>query len=476
MKLWMTKWLVASLLCLAALLGSAIYWLQSGQTAAQHENALLAQAARMKVNEPLLYLERHMTEFVPESDQDELDKLSRSIEVDILAMTLNGSILYDSSGEQGSTHNPRLLLPYDQPASDEAFEFYTVAYPVIDERTDVQVGNAVFTMSRSSLSSALPSSSLLRDKPYMLPVALAIVMASLLLLMAWMFRSRVMRPLLKLQEHSEQILKGNYNQKAEHLIQDEIGELYAVFDQMRAEIQHLDTRRMEQDKSRKELITNISHDLKTPLTTVKAYIEAIREGVCPDMESVMAYINVMKTNTDKMSRLTEDLLLHALQELGQISVHLQEQYSQTMLKDIVGPIAHYARSTGVACHEPASIPNVLIHADAQRLEQVIGNLVMNALKHTKAGDAISFEIERRADDLSITIADTGTGISPEDMPFVFERYYQGRTKEAASAQPTDGSGLGLSICKYIVEAHNGTISFRSVRGEGTRFTFTLPVL
>ncbi|WP_165867307.1 HAMP domain-containing sensor histidine kinase [Paenibacillus pinisoli] len=476
MKQWMTKWLAASLLCLTALTGSAIYWLQSGQSAAQQEHAALVQAAKMKVNEPLLYLERYMLEIESKGHQDELGRLSRSIEADILAVALNGSVLYDSSGEQGSAYNPRMLLPYDRITGDEASELYTASYPVVDERTDVQVGNAVFTMSRSSLSPSLPVSSILKDKPYMLPVALAIVMASLLLLMSWMFRSRVMRPLLKLQEHSEFILKGNYKQKAEHLKQDEIGELYAVFDQMRAEIQHLDTRRMEQDKSRKELITNISHDLKTPLTTVKAYIEAIREGVCPDMESVMAYIDVMKTTTDKMSRLTEDLLLHALQELGQISVHLQEQYSRAMLEDIVRPIAHYARSTGVAFHEPAAFPNVLIHADAQRLEQVIGNLVMNALKHTKAGDAISFEMERIADDLAITIADTGTGISPEDMPFIFERYYQGRSNEAASAQPTDGSGLGLSICKYIVEAHNGTISFRSVRGEGTRFTFTLPVL
>ncbi|MFF2886886.1 sensor histidine kinase [Paenibacillus sp. NPDC057967] len=476
MNPWIARWLAATLLCLAALAGSAIYLLQTGQPASQREQDALAQTARVKVNELLLYLERNMYEIRTGTHDKELAMLSRNGEIDVLVLALDGSVLFDSTGAANTAYNPRLLLTYDRLANDDDFGRYNIAYPIIDEREDTQIGNAIFSMSRLSLSSGLPSPVWFASTPYLLPAVLAILLAGLLLLMAWKMRNRMMHPLLKLKDHSEQILKGDYGEIAKHDKQDEIGELYAVFDQMRAEIKHLDTRRMEQDQARKELITNISHDLKTPLTTVKAYIEAIREGVCPDMESVMAYVDVMKTNTDKMSRLTEDLLLHALQDLGQISVHLREQYSLALFEDMIKPIAHFARSTGVIIHEPRSIPDVLISADAQRLEQVIGNLVMNALKHTKPEDTIRIEIERTADDLAVTIADTGAGISPEDMPFVFERYYQGRSNGAESALPTDGSGLGLSICKHIVEAHHGMISFRSVRGEGTRFTFTIPVL
>ncbi|REK76117.1 sensor histidine kinase [Paenibacillus paeoniae] len=473
MNQWTTKWLAASLLCLL-LLGAMIFSMLSGnKQSLNREQDALAQAARVKVNEILLYLERHTHELASGNHDESLRKLGQSKEVEVLVLALDGTVWFDSSGKARSSYNPRILLQYDRLLSHETSDRYTMAYPIVGERENSQIGNAIFTMSRHSLTSAIPAPSWLAGIP---PVVIVLALAGLLILIAWKTRNHLMKPLLRLREHSEQILKGNYGQRAEHDRLDEIGELYAVFDQMRAEIKHLNTKRMEQDRSRKELITNISHDLKTPLATVKAYIEAIQAGVCPDIESIMSYIEVMKTNTDKMSRLTEDLLLHALQDLGQISVHRTEQYSRVLLEDIIKPMAHYARSIGITFQEPDTIPDVLIAADPQRLEQVVGNLVMNALKHTTSSDAIMINIEHTSDDLIVTITDTGEGISPADMPFVFERYYQGQSNGVVSVHPTQGSGLGLSICKHIVEAHNGTISFRSVKGEGTRFTFTIPVL
>ncbi|WP_053372630.1 sensor histidine kinase [Paenibacillus sp. FJAT-27812] len=245
-----------------------------------------------------------------------------------------------------------------------------------------------------------------------------------------------------------------------------------MFDQMRLEIMFLSEQQAEHEKAQKELITNISHDLKTPLTTVKAYIDAILEGICPNMESVMGYVEIMQTNTDKMARLVEDLLLHALKELGQISIQLTEQYSQNVLSTIIKPISHYVRSTGVAFIEPPEIANVLIQVDANRLEQVISNLVANALKHTTAGDSIRMSVELEGGSLKLTIADTGKGILPQDMPFIFERYFKGQQ----STKPhQEGNGLGLSICKHIIEAHKGSISFKSIKDQGTVFSFFIPI-
>lgn len=478
MNQWITKWLIASILCLMVLAGTCAYLLHDSRSNDEKNNDALAHAARMQVNEMLLYLERHMHELDTKSHVEAFRKLGKNAEIEALVLSLDGNVLLDTSGLSPAVLNPRILLQYDTLQNDESANRYSIAYPVVNERTDAQVGNVIFSIPRLSLSSNLPSPSLLAYLPYFLLSVFTLALAGLILAMAWKLRHRIMRPLARLRDHSEQILKGDYEQRAEHSKHDEIGELYAVFDQMRLEIKHLDARRLEQDRARKELITNISHDLKTPLATVTAYIEAIRAGICPDMDSVMAYIEVMETNTGKMSRLTEDLLLHAIQDLGQISIHRTEQYSRSLFENIIKPIAHYARSAGVTFREPHAVPDVLIAADAHRLEQVFGNLIINALKHTETGDAITVDIEHSTstDELVITIEDNGEGMSPEDMPFVFERYYQGRSNGLDAAHPTQGSGLGLSICKYIVEAHNGTISFRSMKGEGTRFMFTIPVL
>jgi signal transduction histidine kinase len=304
-------------------------------------------------------------------------------------------------------------------------------------------------------------------------------MMVMLLVLCWLvfiirkkISNDVIHPIQHLKNHSEAILKGDYQQQVTYKVMDEIGEMYAMFEQMRLDIIHHSGRRDQQEHAQKELISNISHELKTPLTTVKAYLEAIREGVCSDMSSVMEYVEVMHNNTEKMTRLTEDLLLHALKELGQISVTLTEQYSRDILSDILEPIGHYVTRTGVTFIQPEQIPNVLVSADAQRLEQVISNLITNALKHTSPGDSISVTIEVDQRHLNIAIADTGTGILAKDMPFVFDRYFQGNSNAAIHHV---GSGLGLSICKHIIEAHHGSITFKSVHGQGTTFHCMIPL-
>ncbi|MFO1446231.1 HAMP domain-containing histidine kinase [Bacillus sp. Bva_UNVM-123] len=282
-------------------------------------------------------------------------------------------------------------------------------------------------------------------------------------------------PISKLKDHSEAILKGDFEQKLEYTELDEIGEVYSMFDQMRIEMKHLNEKRDEQERAQKELISSISHDLKTPLTTVKAYIEAILDGVCPNQEAMQAYIEVMSVNTDKMTRLIDDLLLHSLRELGQVSVRPTEQYSKKVFSQILKPLSHVVQTMGITFMGPKEIPNVLVNIDVNRLEQVIANLVANALKHTSSGDSISIQIKQEEKVLRVTIADTGEGILQEDMPFIFERYYKGQTSFIQAKQKNEGNGLGLSICKYIIEAHHGTISFSSKKGQGTTFYFTLPL-
>jgi signal transduction histidine kinase len=470
---WLRKWYIVTLICLFIMIGcgAGLLW-DNYRSESESNSQHVVNKVRIQVSEIMLFLEKfnHNIEKDPKI-QEVLQVLSQDYQVSLVYAALDGRIIFNSS-PNNSTHQIDLKssVHYDLYHAKINKDTYSIAFPVVDEASQNQVGNAIFV---------LPISTVFVEKSHATALILFIMMTLVLLILCGLlfllrkkFKRDIIQPIRHLKDYSEAIIKGNYEQKITYGSMDEIGEVYAMFDQMRMEILHHSLQNDAQQQAQKELISNISHEIKTPLTTLKAYIEAIREGVCSDMSAVMEYVEVMHTNTDKMTRLTEDLLLHALKELGQISVTLTEQYSKELMDKIIQPIGHYVRTFGVTFVEPSDIPDVLILADANRLEQVISNLVANALKHTSEGDSISVDIVVEQGHLKITIADTGKGMLPQDMPFVFDRYFKGKLN---TNRQNEGSGLGLSICKHIVEAHHGTISFKSIQGEGTVFHFTIPL-
>lgn len=470
---WIRKWIKFVFACLLIIFGCGIGFLWDNyNNEYKADSRPVINQVRILVRDIMLYLEQYNQEIhVDTKLQNTLQAMAQDHQVSLIYVQLDGRVIFNSSPDSTVQQiDLKTALHYDLFHAIVDSDTYYIAFPVVDEATQTQVGNAKF---------AIPASAVFIEKTHAKPLFLFFVMTSMLLILCCLMLTNrhkikrdIIQPIYHLKDHSEAILKGNYEQKATYKNVDEIGEVYTVFDQMRMEIMHHSLRRDEQEQAQKELIANISHEIKTPLTTLKAYIEAIRLGLCPDMSSVMEYVEVMHNNTEKMTRLTEDLLLHALKELGQISVTLTEQYSRDMLLAILQPIGHYVRTFGVTFIDPPDIPNVLICADANRLEQVISNLIANALKHTSSGDSISVSVENAGRHLKITVADTGEGILPQDMPFVFDRYFKGTLN---SSSKNEGTGLGLSICKHIIEAHHGSISFKSVRGQGTVFHCLLPL-
>ncbi|RUT37844.1 HAMP domain-containing histidine kinase [Paenibacillus anaericanus] len=473
LNVWFRKWLIAVLICLVIIMGcgAGLLW-DNYRSQSEADSQLVINKIRLQVSDMMLYLEQFNQELENDSKiRETIQAMSQKHQLSLMYVQLDGRIIFNSSPNTSAQQiDLKTVLHYDLYHARVDKDTYSIAFPVVDEVTQVQAGNAIF---------AMPASTVFVEKSHAIPLTLFIVMSTMLLILCYLMfiiRNKIKRdiiqPIYHLKDYTESIIKGNYEKKASYGTMNEIGEVYAMFDQMRLEIMYHSMRRDEQEKAQKELISNISHEIKTPLTTLKAYIEAIREGVCPDMPSVMEYVEIMHTNTDKMTRLTEDLLVHALQELGQISVTLTEQYSREMFLRILQPIGHFVRTTGVTYIEPTDIPNVLINADANRLEQVVSNLIANSLKHTSTGDSISVDIVIALGQLKITIADTGKGILPQDIPFVFDRYFKGKLN---SSPRNEGFGLGLSICKHIIEAHNGSISFRSDQGQGTVFHCMIPL-
>lgn len=471
LKGWTNKTLTIAWLLLAALLGGSFYLLSyalSDSRDAAPQSVI--HQVRLAVNPLMLYLEQHHEHIGTLEVQTELNRLATQREIGLAYVELDGSVSFSSNALPPLPQdNINRFLRYDMYSGLHNNGLFQIAFPVIDEGSLRQVGNAVYFLPEAQV---FPAQSDYR--PIVAFAAIMLVTLCLILLLIVMKRTihtHFISPILELRLHVEAILKGKYEQQPSYASLNEMGALYSMFDQMRTEIMYLSMQRIQQEKAQKELITNISHEIKTPITTIKAYIDSILEGVCSDTETMLEYVEIMRTHTDKMARLVEDLLLQTLQDLGQITVEPREQYSREVLHKILKPIGHYVRTNELTYIGPQEIPNVLIYIDAIRIEQVISNLVSNALKHTPPSGSIRIDVQLEAGMLKVIIADTGSGIRPQDMPFVFERYFRGNPGSA----PQRGTGLGLSICKTIIEAHGGTISFTSKHGEGTTFYFTLPL-
>ncbi|WP_169834336.1 HAMP domain-containing sensor histidine kinase [Paenibacillus donghaensis] len=477
---WFKAWFASAIACILIFAGCGTFILF--KLSHQEQNPLpsyVVNQARIEVSDMMFFLEQHHEELELASQHNIREKLlmlSQQKKLNLLYTGLDGTVLFASSTPLLSNKDKLDLkneLHYDLYTAKTDQASFKLAFPVIDPKSGRQTGNAIFTFPESALANEQTS-------PF--PIAVTVLMtASLLLLLLLLLQLSkklnhdLLLPIVGLKDHSEAILKGDYEKKADYGKQDEIGEVYAVFDQMRSEIMELSLQREAQDKAQKELISNISHDLKTPLTAVKAYIEAIQAGVCPDLPAVMEYMDIIQTQANKMAGLVEDLLVHALRDLGQISVNPVECYSKEIFESILKPMGPYIRMTGVEFIVPSEIPNVLICIDPVRIEQLLSNLIANALKHTTAGDSIRIAIAQQHNQLKVTVSDTGEGILPQDMPFIFERYFQGHAPSQYEKRFNEGSGLGLSICKHIIEAHQGSISFKSMKHQGTEFYLTLPL-
>ena len=230
------------------------------------------------------------------------------------------------------------------------------------------------------------------------------------------------------------------------------------------------------DRQRRELLADIAHELRTPLTVVQGNLEGLRDGVyAPTQE----HLGLVLDETQKLSRLVEDLRLLTLAEAGQLPLDLQPVDVSLLLADVRDAFAASADEAGIALKLEAGGPLPSLYADPQRLGQILGNLVTNALRHTPPGGEIVLGASLHSEDrerpgVEIWVRDTGQGIPPEDLPHVFERFWRGDV--ARSHQAGAGSGLGLTIARSLVELHGGRIWAESagLPGEGTTVKLVLP--
>jgi two-component system sensor histidine kinase BaeS len=301
---------------------------------------------------------------------------------------------------------------------------------------------------------------LMRTNRASLYAALAAILIALFL--GIFLARRLTRPVRELTAATRAMAQGELEQQVPVRSQDELGELAAAFNQMSADLTHA-------NELRRQMTADIAHDLRTPLSVIAGYAEGLRDGVLPPTPETFQTIH---KEAEHLSRLVEDLRTLSLADAGELTLIRQLVTPRELLERTAA--AHLPRAQqleiGLRVTAEANVPPV--NADPERMAQVLGNLVSNALRHTPVGGQISLAAAQEGNDVLLTVQDTGVGIASSKLPRIFDRFYRG--DDARQADEGE-SGLGLAIAKSLVELHGGTISVESILGEGTTFTIALPV-
>lgn len=247
--------------------------------------------------------------------------------------------------------------------------------------------------------------------------------------------------------------------------------LTLAFNSMAAQLEEAAARRAEDDEARRMLLAAISHDLRTPLASVRAMIEAITDGVVTDPETVARFHATMGREIRTLTALITDLFELSQLEAGQLALSLRPATIQDLIDEVVEGLAAQAaaRDVHLAAGVEGAIGPVVIDTPAVR--RVLTNLMQNALRHTPADGTVAVTARAVADGVQVDVVDTGEGIPATDLPHIFERFFRG---ERSRSRETGGAGLGLAIARGFVEAHGGRIWVESEVGRGTRFSFFLP--
>ncbi len=296
-----------------------------------------------------------------------------------------------------------------------------------------------------------------------LVLGFAALVATLVAVLLGIFLARnLTRPLRELTLATRAMAKGELEQQVRVRTKDELGQLAVSFNQMSADL-------AQANQLRRQMTADIAHDLRSPLTVIAGYVESMRDGI---LQPTPTMLEVIHEETQHLQHLIEDLRILSLADAGELSLHPQQISPQELLTKQASAYQHQAKQLEIALQVEASPLLPAIEVDPERMAQVLGNLISNALRYTPQGGQIILSALTRANKFLLSVQDTGSGIAPEFLPHIFKRSY--RVDESRRQQDSE-SGLGLAIAKAIVEAHGGSISAESKVGQGTKFIIALPV-
>ncbi len=318
-----------------------------------------------------------------------------------------------------------------------------------------------------------------------------LTLAGLLLLFAsgicisfgYFFSSSITQTLGDIVRAAHQVGEGDFSTRVHVISQDETAQLTRAFNAMTERLAKAEADSRALDAARRDLVAWASHDLRTPLTSLRAMIDALADGVVTDPDTVSRYVRQCQTEVARMNSLIDDLFELAQLDSGRIILKLELASLSDLISDALERFNLRTRDKGIRLSgtvEPEIDPVCIA---PEKIGRVLQNLIENAIRYTPAGGSIELRARREDGSVLVSVSDTGEGISPEDLPRVFDRFYRGERSRSrdgytgganGSHKASSGAGLGLAIAKGLVEAHGGKISAESEPGKGATISFSLP--
>lgn len=302
-------------------------------------------------------------------------------------------------------------------------------------------------------------------------VAILVLLITACLLIGWIYTG-INVPLMKLRKATHNIAEGNLDFTLEVDGNDEISDLCRDFEEMRRRLCESNEEKIQYDRESKELISNISHDLKTPITAIKGYVEGIMDGVADTPEKMDHYIRTIYNKANDMDRLINELTFYSKIDTNRIPYTFNKINVSSYFEDCCEEVGLDLESKNIDFSYFNYVDeNVEVIADAKQMKRVINNIIGNSVKYMdKPKGRINIRVKDVGDFVQIEIEDNGKGIGPKELPYIFDRFYR---TDASRNSSMGGSGIGLSIVRKIVEDHGGKIWATSKLGTGTVMYFVL---
>jgi signal transduction histidine kinase len=279
--------------------------------------------------------------------------------------------------------------------------------------------------------------------------------------LTYLMSRRILAPVEALARGARRLGRRDFSRRVDVRSKDEFGQLARTFNSMADDLAHA-------EQMRRNLVADVAHELRTPLSNIRGYLEAVHDGVLkPDTET----LDCVYEETLLLGRLIEDLQELALAEAGQLPLLRRPSDMGEVVKQAVAAVERAADAKKLALLVELPPEPVIADIGPERIGQVLRNLLTNAITYTPEGGDISVKLADDGSQLRLSVADSGPGIPPEDLPYVFERFHR---VDRSRSRATGGAGLGLTIARQLVELHGGTIEVQSEMGKGSCFTFTVP--
>lgn len=320
------------------------------------------------------------------------------------------------------------------------------------------------------VGTALPTGTMLplrpEDRDYLARIRNALFYATgVSVVVAWilgaLLAGRLTKPLRLLTQATRQLSSGELGTQVEVRSNDEVGDVARAFNRMSTELE-------KARALRHQMTADLAHDLRTPLTVLSGYLEALKEG---DLPPTTARFEAMYTEAKHLQRLIEDLRVISLADAGELPLNKTAKHPKELLERTVRAFEQQAALRRIRLNIQTTPDLAPIFVDEDRMAQVLGNLVGNALRYAPTDSAVVLTASQEGHWMVFTVTDTGEGVPNAQLPFVFDRFYRG---DPARQQAYQSSGLGLAIVKSVVEAHGGSVHVESQTGKGTRFQILLP--